>query len=129
MKITVIALSLLLPAIAFAQEMPSLNQADVENMMKNLKGMESCMQNIDEKKLDELKRGAEQVESEVDDLCRAGKRSQAQTKAISYGKEMENDPTMKAMMKCIEPMKGMMKSIPMMPFDEVIENSDTHVCD
>lgn len=129
MKIKVIALSLLLPAIAIAQEMPSMNQADIENMMNNLQGMETCMQSIDKNKLDELKRGAERVESEVDALCRAGKRSQAQAMAVSYGKEMANDPTMQAMMKCIEPMKGMMKSVPMMPFDEVMENSDAHVCD
>lgn len=129
MKITVIALSLLLPAIAFAQEMPSLNQADIENMMNNLQGMETCMQSIDKNKLDELKRGAERVESEVDALCRAGKRSQAQAMAVSYGKKMANDPTMQAMMKCVEPMKGMMKSVPMMPFDEMMEDSDTHVCD
>lgn len=129
MKISVIALSLLLPAIAFAQEMPSMNQTDIENMMNNLQGVETCMQNIDEKKLDELKRGAERVKSEVDALCRAEKRSQAQAMAVLYGKKMANDPTMQAMMKCVEPMKGMMKSVPMMPFDEVIENSDRHVCD
>lgn len=129
MKISLIALSLLLPAIAFAQEMPSMNQADIENMMNNLQGVETCMQNIDEKKLDELKSGAERVKSEVDASCRAGKRSQAQAMAVSYGKKMANDPTMQAMMKCVEPMKDMMKSAPMMPFDEVIENSDRHVCD
>lgn len=129
MKITVIALSLLLPAIALAQEMPSMNQADIENMMNNLQGVETCMQNIDENKLDELKRGAERVESEVDALCRAGERAQAQAMAVSYGKKIATDPTMQAMMKCVEPMKGMMKSVPMMPFDEVMENSDTHVCD
>ncbi len=129
MKITVIALSLLLPAIAFAQEVPSMNQADIENMMNNLQGMETCMQSIDKNKLDELKSGAEQLKSEVDAMCRAGKRSQAQARAVSYGKKMANDPTMQAMMECVEPMKGMMKSVPMMPFDEVMENSDAHVCD
>lgn len=129
MKITIVALSLLLPAIASAQEIPSMNQADIENMMQNLQGMETCMQSIDKNRLDELKSGAERVESEVDALCRAGKRSQAQTRAISYGKKMADDPTMQAMMKCVEPMKGMMKSVPMMPFDEVMENSDAHVCD
>lgn len=129
MKITVIALSLLLPAIAFAQEVPTMNQTDIENMMNNLQGMETCMQSIDKNKLDELKSGAERVESEVDAMCRAGKRSQAQARAVSYGKKMANDPTMQAMMECVEPMKGMMKSVPMMPFDEVMENSDAHVCD
>ncbi len=137
MKISIIALSLLLPTVTYAQEMPNMNQmdmtnmsqVDIMNMMKNLQGMETCMQNIDENNMNALKIKAKQIEAEVDALCSAGKRSQAQDKAISYGKKMASDPTMQAMMKCIEPMKGMMKSVPMMPFDEAMENSDIYVCD
>lgn len=131
MKIAVFTLSLMLPVAAFAQGIPPMNQMDMENMMKNIQGMESCMQSLDENKMDELKKNAEQVETEVEALCQAGKRSQAQTRAISYGKKMADDPTMKAMMKCVEPMKGMMASMPMMPFDLEADASGTekHVCD
>jgi len=128
MKITAIAISLLLPAMAIAQDMQPMSQMDIENMMKNIENMEPCMQSIDQTKMDALKKNAEKVESEVSALCKAGKRAQAQKKAITYGKEVLNDTTMQEVMVCMEPLKGMMKTMPMMPFD-VSEGSSKHVCD
>ncbi|MDH5611674.1 MAG: hypothetical protein OEY66_04355 [Gammaproteobacteria bacterium] len=130
MRITLITLSLLLPAAAFAQEMPAMNEADIANMMQHVEEMELCMQKVGKKKMAELEKSSAQIEAEVAALCQAGKRSQAQVKAISYGKKMADDPTIEAMMKCAEPMKGMMTSMPMMPFMDVSsENPDKHVCD
>jgi hypothetical protein len=130
MKITVITLSLLLPAVAFAKDMPVMNEADFSNMIQHAQEMEACMQKLDAKKMEELKVNSDRIESEVAALCQAGKRAQAQAKAISYGKKMADDPTIEAMMKCAEPMKGIMTSMPMMPFMDVSsENPDKHVCD
>lgn len=130
MKITVFVLSLLLPAIAFAQDMPNMSEAEIANMMQHVEAMELCMQKLDEKKMAELKKSSARIEAEVAALCKAGKREQAQMKAIAYGEKMANDPITEDVLKCAEPMNGMMTSIPMMPFMDVSsENADKHVCD
>ncbi|MCK5002774.1 MAG: hypothetical protein KAS57_07095 [Gammaproteobacteria bacterium] len=129
MKITVITLSLLLPAVAFAQNSLDMNSVDMQNIMKHIGEMESCMQAIDETKMNEIRDNSIHMEAEISALCKDGKRSQAQEKAVSYGKKMMNDATMKAMIKCSEPMKGIMRATPIVPFDANAEIQDKHVCD
>jgi hypothetical protein len=129
MKITVITVLMLLPAVTFAQNAPDMNSIDMQNIMKQIEEMESCMQAIDETKINELKDNSIHIEAEIAALCKDGKRSQAQEKTVLYGKKMLNDATMKAMIKCSEPMKGIMKATPIVPFDANAETKDKHVCD
>ena len=129
MKKTIITLSLLIPVVSFAQTSPDMSSAYMQDIMKSIEEMETCMQAIDEKKMDALKDDSVRVGEEVTALCKDGKRSQAQEKAVSYGKKMLNDATMKAMIKCNEPMKGIMKATPIIPFDANAEIKDKHVCD
>lgn len=105
-----------------------MSQMDIENMMKQINNIDPCMQSIDQTRMDALKKKSEKIETEVTALCKAGKRAQAQNKAIAYGKQVLEDPTMQEVMTCMEPLKGMMKSTPMMPFD-VSEGASKHVCD
>ena len=127
MKQLTIFLFMFVPIVAFAQNYPGMNEADMQKMMQQMDKMQSCMENIDQKKLKLIEQRSDQMEAEIKSLCASGKRNEAQKKAISFGKEMANDPTLKTMMKCGENMKGIM---PEMSFDGLDkESSDVQVCD
>ena len=85
------------------------------------------MQNVDESKLKVFEKRSIKFDAEIKSLCASGKRDKAQKKTISFGKEIAKDPTMQAMRKCREMIKGM---TPMMPFmDDDKDYSSRHVCD
>jgi uncharacterized protein YaaN involved in tellurite resistance len=123
MKAGTIILILLLPAASVAQNYPGMSEADMQKMEQ----MQACMEKIDEAKLQEIERRSHQIEAEIEALCAGGKRAEAQEKAMAFGKEMTNDPTMQAMSKCGEMMKGMMPNVPYT--DQGKDASGHHVCD
>ena len=123
MKAAATVLLLLMPVAAIAQNYPGMSEADMQKMEK----MQSCMENIDEAKLKEIERRSHQIEAEIKSLCASGKRAEAEEKAMAFGKEMAKDPTMQAMSKCGEMMKGMMPKVPYT--DQGKSTSSHHVCD
>ena len=109
--------------LAVAQNYPGMNAVD----MQKLQEMQSCMEKVDQDKMKALEQRQNQFDAEVKSLCDSGKRDEAQQKAISYAKEMMNNPAIKAVSKCSEIAKGMM---PAMPFTNMAKESDNkHVCD
>ncbi len=133
MKISTIILLLLMPMITVAQNYQNMSEEDMQKMMQQAQKMQSCMQNIDQAKLDALDQRSSQMRTKVESLCAKGKRDEAQETAISYGKEMAKDPTMQAMRKCSEMMSGEMMQgmMPEMPFIDMKDKdrSSHHVCD
>jgi hypothetical protein len=127
MKISAIILLLLMPIVTFAQNYQGMSEEDMQKMTQQMQKMETCMQNVDQAKLKVLEQRSHQFEAELKSLCASGKREEAQAKAISFGKEIANDPTMQAMRKCREMMKGMMPKMPFM--DQHEDPSGHHVCD
>lgn len=127
MKLQAIYLCLLLPVTALAQNYPAMNEADMQKMMQQMEKMQSCMAKIDQGKLEALGVRSEQMEAEINALCVQGKRDEAQQKAMAYGKEIANDATMKAMMKCTEGLQGMMPEMSFKGLDE--EAADQQICD
>lgn len=127
MKISVSILLLLIPIVTFAQNYQGMNEGDMQKIRQQMQKMQSCMQNVDQAKLKVLEQRSNQFGAEVKSLCASGKRDEAQKKAISFGKEMANDPSMQAMRKCGEMAKGMMPKMPFMDQDKDL--SSYHVCD
>jgi len=127
MKISAIILLLLIPIVTFAQNYQGMSEEDMQKMTQQMQKMETCMQNVDQAKLKVLEQRSYQFDAEVRSLCDSGKREEAQAKAISFGKEIANDPTMQAMRKCSEMMEGMMPKMPFM--DQQKDFSSHHVCD
>jgi hypothetical protein len=123
MKAGTIVLLLLLPVAAIAQNYPGMSAADMQKMEQ----MQACMEKIDEAKLEAIERRSQQVEAEIKALCAGGKRAEAKEKAMAFGQEMAKDPTMQAMGKCGEMMKGMMPKVPYT--DQGKSASGGHVCD
>ena len=113
-----------LPMGVCAQQ--GMSQADMQQMMQQAKKMEACMANVDQAALTAMSKKAETMEQEVKSLCRAGKRDEAQKRAMKFGLEMAANEEMKKMLQCGEMMRGMMPKIGM-PTVEEMENR--HICD
>ena len=132
MKISAIILLLLMPMVTVAQNYQNMSEEDMQKMMQQMQKMQSCMQNIDQAKLNAIDQRSSQILTKIDSLCASGKRDEAQETAISYGKEMAKDPTMQEMKKCSEMMsgemmQGMMPKTPLMDLDKDL--ASRHVCD
>jgi competence protein ComGC len=127
MKIFVLSLIFLLPLPAVAQNFQNMNQEDMQKMMQQMQKVQQCMEAVDQQKLAELQIRAEKTVGDIDSLCAQGKKDQAQQMAISFGKEMAEDPTMKQMKKCGEMAEGALPDMAGM-FDES-KLSGGHVCD
>ena len=117
---------LIIPTSVAAQNYPGMSEADMQKMMQQMEKMQSCMEKVDESKLKRLEQRTRKMEAEVQSLCASGKRDEAQRKALAYGKEVADDPTIKTMMNCGEMMKGAMPDI---AFADLEQGADFHVCD
>jgi len=115
---------LLMPIVSIAQNFQGMSEADMQKMMQE---MQSCMQNVDQNELNALEQRSNQFEAKMKSLCASGKRDEAQARAITFGTEIMNDPTITALRKCGEIMQGMMPMMPFMKQDKDFSNH--HVCD
>lgn len=129
MKGAVILIALLLPVAALAQTPQTMNQGNMQDMMQVMQKVQECMASIDQAKLQELQVKSEKMTQDIESLCSRGQRDKAQDMAISFGRKMASDPTLKQMQKCGEMAQG---ALPMMgevnTYDEE-KYASTHVCD
>lgn len=105
------------------QSYPGMNGVD----MQKLQEMQTCMSKVDQGQMKALEQRQKQFDAEMKALCASGKRDAAQKKAMLYGKEMMNNPTIKMVRKCSEIAKGMMPEMPFMKQEG--ESANDHVCD
>jgi hypothetical protein len=127
MKKLGIALSLLLPVVAFAEKPVAAGNENMEMMAKKMQEMQECMESIKKSDLAEIEKRSIQFEKKIRSLCSKGKRDQAQKEALSFGKKMSKLPVMKSMNKCTESVRGAMQDMPMPGQD--IDFSNRHACD
>ncbi|MGR8935137.1 MAG: hypothetical protein ACU837_12220 [Gammaproteobacteria bacterium] len=122
---------LCLPVAGFAQNPGAMmNQEQMQQMLQQLQGMQTCMQNIDQDEMRAFEQRAKQMEGEVRALCDAGKRDEATAKALAFGKEALNNKTMQEMRKCGEGMKSMLPKIAVEAQDEAEGTAGKrHICD
>jgi len=121
-----IQLSLLcFPLIAAAQP-PAMSQQEMEKMMQGMRKMQECMRNVDQSAMESMASKAEAMQKRIKSLCQTGKRDQAQSLAVEFGRKMTSNEAMKQMRKCGEMMQGMM---PQTPFPSEDELKQSHVCD
>jgi hypothetical protein len=96
------------PLVAQAEPYGGMGPQDRQRMMQAISKMQACMQTIDQSKMRELGKKSERVQQEIKRLCAAGKRAQAQSRAIAYGLEMAKSPLLKKIKHCSSYMKGVM---------------------
>ena len=130
MKLLVGISLLLIATVAFAQNYQGMGNVDMQEMMEQMQKMQACMENIDQAKMRKLEQRSYQIGEEIEALCNEGKRDEAEKKALAYGMEIINDPTMKKLNKCRENIKINMPNMPKMPYMEnEKDDSRGHVCD
>lgn len=115
------------PIIAMAQSYQGLSKADMEKSMQQMREMQACMKDIDQSELKKIENRSKKIDTEIKSLCAQGKRDAAQNKAISYGKEISKNPTMKKMTQCAKKMKENPAMKKFMP--QTKDYSKHHVCD
>ena len=129
MRLSTGLISLLLPALAIAQNYQGMSESDMQNMMQQMQEMQTCMENIDQPRLKAFEQQASKLESEVKSLCANGKRDAAQQKTMAFAQEMSSNPDIQKMMECGEKMRGMMPTMPYMDKTKASDTDGGHVCD
>lgn len=115
---------------AHAQPPGGMSDADMQNMMQGMQLMQECMAKVDMAELERLGEEGRKVEAEVNALCKAGKRDEAQDKAMAYGMKIAREPAMQTMAECGRKLQGMMPQMASSPYADLAENGgDRHVCD
>ncbi len=135
---------MLFPVVVFAQSHPGvppnmpMDHEKIQRMQKMQRQMQqmdmgkmqeamACMENIDQSALKVLDAEGQKMKSEVEALCKSGRRAAAQDKAMEYAKDMMSRPEMKKIRECSKLAAGMM---PKMTFEDLVEDGkNRHVCD
>lgn len=126
LRLVQLALLCLFATTAQAQNPSGMSQADMQRMMQGMQAMQQCMAKVDMEAMERLGDEGEKVQAEVKSLCKAGKRDAAQQRAMAFGMKAAKDPNMKMMGECGKQMQGMM---PPMPYSNIEQNGNRHVCD
>lgn len=129
-----LVLTFFIALTASAQTPPSgmPSQADMQKMMQGAQQMAACMEQVDQERLEELSKEAEQVSDEIEAHCAKGDSSAAVTAALDFSRKMQADPDVQQVMGCTTGMGDMMSN--MMPEFEAYaeaaaENSGSGICD
>lgn len=122
----------LLTSLLFASlsSIAAPNGMDMKKMMQQAEAAQACFENIDESQFTALEQQGRKMEQEINALCKAGKESEATSKAMQYSLKMQKDPSFKQIQKCAKYMDGMMPvPKPYMPITEGESDKSTSVCD
>lgn len=123
-----IAVLFLSPAAPARADHGGMSDEQMQMMMENARKMQECMDRIDPSLFDQLEQKGREMETEIKALCAAGKRDEAEKKAMAYGREMNNTKGMKDLQKCGEMGKGMMEHMPVIR-EKMQEGKSGHICD
>jgi len=92
--------------------------ADRQKMMQEAQRMATCMEDVDQSRLEEIGREAEAVSDEIDSLCAAGKEAEALRVALDFSRTVNSDPTVQQVRSCTEGMGEMMADMVPQVYDE-----------
>ena len=91
---------LLSPLYAVTADSSQMNEQQMKEMMQNMQEMQACMDKIDESAMNTMMEEGQKLGDEVRALCAAGKRDEAQQRAVAYGKKVSTSPVFAQMRSC-----------------------------
>ncbi|MEJ2762308.1 MAG: hypothetical protein P8126_12530 [Gammaproteobacteria bacterium] len=106
-----------------------MSEEQMQQMMENARKLEQCFKNIDRTALDKLEEEGRKVEAEVNDLCKAGRKGEAQAAAVAYDRKVNGSKEVKAFFKCSKMANGMMGNISRMMDESRQQLQNGNVCD
>ena len=129
---TFIIMCLLFPIAAIAQnsDITGISKEDTQRTMQLMQEMQKCMEKIDTQERTLFATQSQQLGVEIDALCNAGDRAEAQKKAEAFAEKMTKHPVSVQMKKCGELMGDLQVNIPAISAaEEDLDFSRGHVCD
>lgn len=102
------------------------NAEQLLEMQQQALEMQGCIAGIDHDALEKLRVEGEAVTREVQALCDAGKRNEAERAARAYGKRVVGSPAVAAIRKCGDMAAGMLSGLT--AFVEGRESSSGDIC-
>lgn len=99
---------------------------NMHQMAAQMQKMQQCLMQVDESELRRYENKINKLQPELKQLCKVGKRDEAQKKAIVFGKEVAASDAIKVVQECTKNMQlnAFMPTLP--DFDNL---GDRHVCD
>ena len=85
-----------------------LDSGQIQMLLDQAQGIESCMAELDAAATQTLRARSERVTVEVESLCKAGKRDEAQARALAFGREMADSPAMANLQECSGPLGALL---------------------
>ena len=104
-----------------------MSEEQMQQMMQQAEKMQQCFADIDPAVMKKLETRGQQMQAEVRALCESGKRDQAQSTAMRYGREFSGSKEMQAVMKCGAMAEQMVGQMSMMTPEQIDKRG--HVCD
>ena len=106
-----------------------MNEEQLQQMMEQMQAMQACIAKIDKADMERLDARVEAVQMEIDALCTAGRRDQAQERTIARGREMMDSKEVEEMIKCGEMAQQMIEQMDFLNQESKDELQNLHVCD
>lgn len=118
---------MLAPPLVLAQQPDA---AQMEKLMKSAQEMQACLQRVDPKVLASLQQKSMAVGEALSALCAAGKRDEAQQRALDHAREMAASGVADALSACGDMATELMAGLPTPPPAAGNEDAgNRHVCD
>ncbi|MBF8270841.1 MAG: hypothetical protein HW386_2550 [Gammaproteobacteria bacterium] len=105
-----------------------MTQEEMQKMMQGAMKMQECMSKMDPAVMQRMQEQVEKISTEVDTLCAAGKRDEAQEKAMAYAQSMATSRDMEQMRACGMMAQGMAPNKPMAQ-NTAGDSTPGNVCD
>jgi len=124
--LTTLFVTLSIATAASAQNMSGMDGMNMQQMMVQMNKMQQCLMQVDESTLRDYERRIYKLDPELKTLCKAGKRDEAQQKAIKFGKEVARSDAFKTIQACTKNMQAnaFMPALP--DFDNL---DKLHICE
>ena len=104
-RAVLMALAIWAPVQAQAQV---LDSGQIQMLLNQAQDIEGCMSQLDAAATNALRARSEQVTGEIERLCKAGKRDEAQARALAFGREMADSPAMQNLKECAGPLGALL---------------------
>ena len=124
--------SILAATLCLTTAISTVTQANEhEQMMQGMMQMQRCIaETVDSDYLEKMAANGERIANSIEQLCKAGKRQEAQDTALQYAQQMQSDPNFQALQKCIAQIGGTFPGAPALQDEfDLDELSKNHVCD
>ncbi|WP_321323964.1 hypothetical protein [Thiomicrorhabdus sp.] len=90
---------------SYAENMSGLDTPNMRDMIAQMNKMQECLMQVDENELLNYQSESNQLENELNTLCKQGKREEAQSKAVAFGKKITNSKAFKTIQSCTKDME------------------------